>query len=220
MPTYLPTNRLLVVNKLVSFNRSKVWIATEFVDQYAPDGRNTIFTPEDIRNFNSAPERLLSYRKMLTEKMCHTFDVFYKDSDAQKRAFQVNRESMIRRLGGNQELIDKLVPSFHVGCRRATPGSGYLEALTSSNAVVVTSKITGANETSLITEDGKEFKVDAIVAATGFDTSFCPVFPLLGVDGRDLRKHWENSPRAYLCLAAPGYPNYFRTFEHVLVCEA
>lgn len=40
---------------------------------------------------------------------------------------------MKQKLGGDTELAKKLMPDFPVGCRRITPGDGYLEALTADN---------------------------------------------------------------------------------------
>jgi cation diffusion facilitator CzcD-associated flavoprotein CzcO len=58
--------------------------------------------------------------------------------------------------------------------------------------------------------DGTVFKLDAIICATGFDTSFCPAFPVIGKHGKDLRDVWKEEPRSYLSVAASGFPNYFR----------
>ena len=47
----------------------------------------------------------------------------------QKAAVEAFREAMRERLAAKPEIADFLVPSFAVGCRRTTPGPGYLEAL-------------------------------------------------------------------------------------------
>jgi cation diffusion facilitator CzcD-associated flavoprotein CzcO len=65
---------------------------------------------------------------------------------------------------------------------RYTPGTGYLEALVSSNSTVVTNEIDHIDSEGLVTNDGQHYAVDAIICATGFDTSFKPVFPVLGVN--------------------------------------
>jgi hypothetical protein len=57
--------------------------------------------------------------------------------------------------------------------------------------------------------DGTVHDVDAIICATGFDTSFRPVFPVIGDKGTDLREDWETEPRSYLSIAASGHPNFF-----------
>ena len=36
-------------------------------------------------------------------------------------------EDMVKRLQGNKELASKIIPSFPLGCRRPTPGNGFLE---------------------------------------------------------------------------------------------
>ena len=199
----------LVAKSLTSFNRSKVWIAAEFVDAYAEDGRNTVYSPEMIARFNSDPEYLREYRQKLTEKMCGIFNMFNLTHPAQKLAFASNTAGMRRRLGERDDLAEKLVPDYPVGCRRTTPATGYLEVLTQPNAKVVTATIEKATRDGLVTSDGEEMKFDAIVAASGFDTSFRPAFPVVGLDGVDLRDAWKDTPRAYISLAVAGYPNYF-----------
>lgn len=93
-------------------------------------------------------------------------------------------------------LSAKLIPSFPIGCRRFTPGVGYLEALSAPNVEVAHGAITRVTETSCISEDGKEYKLDVLICATGFDCSFRPRFPILGLDGRNLQDEWEEEPRS------------------------
>lgn len=92
---------------------------------------------------------------------------------------------------------------------RITPGHGYLESLSADNVTVRTDRILGVVPHGIQMEDGTTFSVDAIVCATGFDTSFCPAFPVIGQDGEDLRTVWKDEPRSYLSVAACRFPNYF-----------
>ena len=59
--------------------------------------------------------------------------------------------------------------------------------------------------------DGKEFEVDTIVFATGFDavTGALTRIDIRGKAGVTLMKKWELRPRAYLGLAVSGFPNLF-----------
>ena len=60
------------------------------------------------------------------------------------------------------------------------------------------------------TNDGKVREVDAIITATGFDTSYTPRFPVRGRDGLTLEKVWGDPyPEAYLSVFAARMPNYF-----------
>jgi len=59
--------------------------------------------------------------------------------------------------------------------------------------------------------DGSIVAVDALICATGFDTSYRPSFPTIGLK-EDLRELWEEEPKSYLSIAAPGLPNYFSQY--------
>lgn len=86
-------------------------------------------------------------------------------------------QNMKRRLSKKPELLDEMLPSFPPGCRRLTPGPGYLEALTDDKVDVITSEIVKVDETGITTADGKHRPIDVLVCATGFDTTFTPRFP-------------------------------------------
>ncbi len=128
---------------------------------------------------------------------------------------------MRTRLAANPHLIDKLIPDYEIGCRRLSPGDGYLEAMQEANArfcfdpiTRVTPRGIGTKSTS-DTEAGEEVKeeeeeeFDLIVCATGFNTSFIPPWELVGRDGRRLDEEWKDIPQAYFSLCAAGIPNYF-----------
>lgn len=59
--------------------------------------------------------------------------------------------------------------------------------------------------------DGKEYDVDVLVMATGFDAITGPLLRL-GIQGRDglsLNEAWEEGGKSYLGLAVAGFPNLF-----------
>lgn len=110
----------------------------------------------------------------------------------------------------DESLLQHLMPqNFAIGCKRPTPGNGYLEALSEDNVRVVTDKIARVSPDGIVLASGEELKVDTIICATGFDIGFCPRFKLIGRDGRDIKEEWREKPEAYLSTAAPGFPNYF-----------
>lgn len=92
---------------------------------------------------------------------------------------------------------------------RLTPGHRYLESLAEKNVDVESQPILKINRAGIETQGGKVHQVDAIICATGFDTSYKPAFPVIGLDSKDLRDTWKDEPRAYLSVAAHGFPNYF-----------
>jgi cation diffusion facilitator CzcD-associated flavoprotein CzcO len=108
------------------------------------------------------------------------------------------------------ELRAKLTPSYTIGCKRITMSNTYYEALTQPNSEVITDAITEIRPHSIVTADGTEHEVDAIILATGFKIFDNPGLSMIrGRDGRTLTEQWEGSPRAYLGTAVPGFPNLF-----------
>jgi cation diffusion facilitator CzcD-associated flavoprotein CzcO len=115
---------------------------------------------------------------------------------------------MAQRLNHDPDLTAKLIPTWEVGCRRATPGPGYLEAYTRPNVSLVTDSIASIEATGIRTTDGQLHEFDAIVCATGFDVSHRPPWPLIGLNGLTLSEAWKDEPLSYLSLAAPQFPNF------------
>jgi len=203
-------SRVAVVEKLISFHRSPSWIATEFAGQFAAHGRATTYSEDERRRFRDDPAYFLQYRRDVEHGMNARFPSFFKESGAQKLGFQNVSRSMRERLGNDEELCQKLIPKFPLGCRRVTPGYGYLEALTEKNVTVETSGILRVTEAGVQTADGKLHEVDVIITATGYETSYVPRFPIVGLRGVNLQQEWaEKGARAYLSVAVPSMPNYF-----------
>ena len=76
---------------------------------------------------------------------------------------------MTDKLAGKPELVERLLPDFTVGCRRPTPGNGFLEALCSPKVDCVFDAIVEFTPKGIRTADGTEHEFDAIICATGFN---------------------------------------------------
>ncbi|KAK4239689.1 hypothetical protein C8A03DRAFT_13914 [Achaetomium macrosporum] len=167
------------------------------------------FSQETIEKFKSEPDFYREFVKKIEAEVNNAFPIVLTQSPVQAFARAKVTEYMTMMLGGNQELCKALIPDFPLGCRRMTPGHGYLQALTKPNVEVRKSEIKRFVPEGIELESGEMLKVDAIVCATGFNTSFCPRFPIVGRDG-NLQERWkEETPKAYMSLAVTGLPNYF-----------
>ena len=67
---------------------------------------------------------------------------------------------MRERLGHDPRLCDMLIPKWPLGCRRITPGEGYLESFLLPNCDLTTSPIERISENAVHTADGKVYEVD------------------------------------------------------------
>jgi cation diffusion facilitator CzcD-associated flavoprotein CzcO len=104
----------------------------------------------------------------------------------------------------------KLTPSYRIGCKRILLSNDYFAALQKPNAELITSGIREVTPRGIITVDGTEHELDAIVFATGFHASesYAP-FPLRGRGGEELTERWKHGAEAYLGTTVSGFPNYF-----------
>lgn len=97
---------------------------------------------------------------------------------------------MTEQLGDDPVLTKKLIPGFDLGCRRMTPGSGYLQSLTRENVQVVPEGVVKFTKNGLVDESGNEHVVDVVICATGFDVSFTPHFEVIGRQGANIREQF------------------------------
>ncbi|KAK5173627.1 uncharacterized protein LTR77_002308 [Saxophila tyrrhenica] len=168
------------------------------------------YTEEDKQRFRDDPEHLLQYRKKLESAVNSMFDMFISNSDVSKGANDMMRAEMNRRIGpGHEELKNRLIPSWSPGCRRITPGDGYLEALVKPNVTTVHEEIEKIVPEGLLDGSGKLHKVDIIACATGFNIAFAPPFEVYGTNGANMRQEFDPEPQVYLAMSVPKFPNYF-----------
>ena len=119
----------------------------------------------------------------------------------------------IRGIVREPEVADLLSPDNVIGCKRICLDSGYFETFNRPNVTLVdvsSAPIEKITKTGLRT-GGRDYELDAIVFATGFDamTGALARIDIRGRGGRTLRSKWEDGPRAYLGLGVAGFPNLF-----------
>jgi cyclohexanone monooxygenase len=118
--------------------------------------------------------------------------------------------SHIRRQVEDRELRRKLTPDYMIGCKRVLISDDYYPALAQANVDVITTGIREVRRNSIVTEDGAERAVDAIIFGTGFKASDpLPRGVVFGRGGVDLLDTWKDGPEAYKGAAVAGFPNLF-----------
>lgn len=114
----------------------------------------------------------------------------------------------MRELITDRHLQNKLIPSFEAGCRRINPGEQYLVALQKSNVQAIFDPIEEITATGVVVSGDVEHPADVLIAATGFDTTFRPRFPIIGRDGLNMQDLWRSDPASYMGIGVAGFPNY------------
>jgi cation diffusion facilitator CzcD-associated flavoprotein CzcO len=150
---------------------------------------------------------MVKYAKTFENDLMKLFHIMVKSG----KPYEMIRKSLTARMRlflKDEKLIEGFTPKFSVGCRRIAPGDPCMVAVTKENVQCHFTGVKEITETGLIGDDGTVVETDTIVCATGFDVSYRPRFPLIGLGGTDLRKKWEVYPEGYFGLACPEIPNY------------
>ncbi|WP_049793925.1 flavin-containing monooxygenase [Hoyosella subflava] len=109
------------------------------------------------------------------------------------------------------ELRKKVTPDFRIGCKRMLISNAYYPALDRDNVDLVTDGITEVRENSIVTADGTEREIDALIIATGFHVTDSPTFKgIYGREGRSLAEVFDESGmQGYKGTTVSGFPNLF-----------
>ncbi|GAB1726616.1 hypothetical protein NU195Hw_g8309t1 [Hortaea werneckii] len=194
--------------RLVNYVRNPTWVSINFLAQHAKDGHNFAYSEQDKQKFRENPEAFLEYRKALEGSVNAFFFGMHTGHPAADGLMAICKTQMKDRLEFAPELAEKLIPTFRPGCRRLSPGDGYLEAFRLDHADMCWDPIERITERGIKTTTGEE-EFDLIVCATGFDTSFIPPFELVGHHGATLNERWAVDPDAFFSVQVDGFPNYF-----------
>jgi len=139
-------------------------------------------------------------------------DLLYSQAANDLAAEFVRRK--IREIVHSPEVAELLSPSNVIGCKRLCVDTGYWETFNRPNVHFDRRSVARPIEAITpvgIRAKGKEYAVDAIVFATGFDamTGALLKIDIRGIGGQTLKEKWREGPKTYLGLGIAGFPNLF-----------
>ena len=134
----------------------------------------------------------------------------FDEGTAARRGMLKTAAMHLQRQVPDATLRAKLTPPYPLGCKRLIYSNEYLPALARPNCELVTEAITRITPHGIVTADGRERPIDALVCATGFDTvQLLSTIRITGRCGRTLREAWAQGPEAYYGISVAGFPNLF-----------
>ena len=130
-----------------------------------------VHTEAEKKRFAEDPLCYADYRRKIEAGLNQSQQVTFRGTDIQKQFWKICQDSMREKLKKKPHVYESLCPreKYPPGCRRLTPGPGYLEAIVEDNVDAVTSGVKKVSETGIYDDEGKFHEVDAIIYATGFD---------------------------------------------------
>lgn len=116
----------------------------------------------------------------------------------------------------NPEVAEKLKAYYNQFCKRPTFNDFYLDTFNRPNVELV--DVSATQGVEAITENGivangKEYAVDCIVYASGFEITSSYErrlgIPIFGIGGKSIYEHWQEGMRTMHGLMVSGFPNLF-----------
>jgi cation diffusion facilitator CzcD-associated flavoprotein CzcO len=189
-----------IVERLHVFQRTPNWVLPK---------ADTPYTDEQREEFRTRPELMAESRQALYELIEVGLD--YTARDTVDRVEAVAREAL--EVVEDPEVRRKLTPDHPWGCKRPLLSNDYLPTFNRDDVELVVEPIERITADAVVTADGAERPVDAIVLATGFATTkYVSAIDVIGRDGIALADAWGDDPEAYLGITTSGYPNLFMLY--------
>lgn len=184
---------------LTVFQRTPPWILPK------PDRR---VTGLEKALFRRVPGVQRGYRNGIY-LVQESFVVGFKNPRLLKLASGLAQWHLARQVP-DRELRRKLVPDYTMGCKRTLVSSDYYPALMRPNVELTTEGIAEVRPRSIVTRDGREHEVDAIIFGTGFHvTDAFDDARITGRDGLRIQDAWKDGIEAHLGVTVAGFPNLF-----------
>jgi cyclohexanone monooxygenase len=135
------------------------------------------------------------------------------DKAANETAADFVREK-IAEIVKNPQTAKLLQPNNHpIGSKRICVDTEYFATFNRSNVTLVDIRSDPIEEitANAVRTGGKDYEVDALVLATGFDamTGSVAKIEIRGRSGQTLNQKWAEGPKTYLGLMSAGFPNLF-----------
>ncbi len=129
------------------------------------------------------------------------------------RAIERSLAANVRAQVRDPALHEKLIPKYAFFCKRPSFSNEFHATFNRPNVALVTEPIARVTRDAVVSADGTERKIDALVCATGyqvFERTGMPGAEILGRGGRSLGELWESERfQAYEGATVPGFPNLF-----------
>ncbi|KAL7757462.1 hypothetical protein ACKLNR_011989 [Fusarium oxysporum f. sp. zingiberi] len=208
----VPAIQLLEGIKISCFARSPTWVIPSFGDsamqKLGMDPSETKFSRRHQEMLARQPELYYKMRKTLEDEAAKIYPLTLMGTDVQNGAKEFFKQQMEEQLKDRKDL-HQIIPKFAPGCRRLTPGPGYLKALQQENVTFISQKIEEVMERGIKLASGEEVDLDVLVCATGYDVEAPPTFEITGRNGTTLAEKWKPHFESYISLAVDEFPNFF-----------
>ncbi len=194
-------------SQVVLLQRTPAWVL--------PRG-DRAYTEQEIAAFNADPGSMAELR----QEQVDVGEAMLPQRTGDPTALAAVRARALAHLErgiADAALRTALTPAYEIGCKRIVFSDDYYPAIADGRIEFVPSALAGvaapdgtAAAGAVIAADGTRHEVDAIVLATGFESTRQPYADLVrGRAGERLADHWARGMVSHASTVVAGFPNLF-----------
>lgn len=196
-----------IAKHVTVFQRTPNWVVPRLDAPVSKTWRNIYrYVPGVLTRKRAA---LMDFRELT-----HGF-VASPDSDISKLFTSMSKDMLQAQLPNRPDLHEKLIPNYHLGCKRIIISDDYFPALGQPNVALETRPISHISGTSIHVSSPSDGPVptqeeyDLLVCATGFKTvDFMHPIQLSGQNGRSISDIWKDGAQALYGITVESMPNF------------
>ncbi|WP_051172326.1 flavin-containing monooxygenase [Microbacterium indicum] len=185
--------------RVTLFQRTPAWIV--------PRGDHPVDAADRLR-FAADPAALAAHRDALYAEGEERFASRSGDPVAAGAAEAAARAHLANQVP-DPALRALLTPDYAFGCKRVLLSDDFYPAIASGAVRLVPSALAEVRGSALVAADGSAHEVDAIVFATGFETTRQPYAALVEGERGSLDAHWAGGMTAVASTLVSGFPNMY-----------
>jgi cation diffusion facilitator CzcD-associated flavoprotein CzcO len=181
------------------FQRTPAWIVPRDDRPYSAAERSA---------FAADPALLARLRADLYAEGEARFASRSGDRDAAAAARAVALEHLAAQVP-DAALRRALTPDYAFGCKRVLLSDAFYPSLASGAVRLEPSALAVVDGSTLIAASGRRHTADAVVLATGFESTEQPYAPLVRGESGTLAEHWSEGMTSFGSTVVSGFPNMF-----------
>ncbi len=187
------------VEHLTVFQRTAAWLGTR-MDRAVSAEKQELFQKNPWRQ---------KLRRLALYWFLEFRGLMFVGNERVHRHFQKLSVEKLEREVKDPETRRKLTPNYKLGCKRILSSDDFYPAFNRPNVALEIDPIAEITADGILTENGTEHELDAIIFATGFEVAdFTTDMRVVGRNGRELFAEWrENGLEAYRGTTVSGFPN-------------
>jgi len=190
---------LAQIAEVTLFQRTPAWIVPRDDRAYSPDERAA---------FAADPVLLARLRDDLYAEGEARFASRSGDVDAASAARAIALNHLAAQVP-DPALRQALTPDYAFGCKRVLLSDAFYPALASGTVRLEASALAAVHGPTLVAGSGARYDVDAVVLATGFESTEQPYAELVTGDDGTLAAHWSEGMTSFGSTVVAGFPNMF-----------